>query len=100
MGHADEDLSSSLGVRQTVDTGEKRLIYWRVEGATNRRGEVAMRGHPPTQSGGFDEFSFERFVPETHLVRKPDSLLALGFVRERLAEYDSQTGRPSIDLNE
>jgi hypothetical protein len=56
-----------------------------------------MMGDQPIQSGEFYALSFGRFVLQTHLVRKLDSLLNLDLVRKRLAKHDSPTGRPSID---
>src|SRR3984893_13920656 len=43
------------------------------------------------------EFSLERHVPETHLLRAIDRFVDLGGVRAHLAPFYSETGRPSID---
>jgi transposase len=45
----------------------------------------------------FYEFSLERHVPETHLLRVIDRFVDLGGVRTHLAPFYSETGRPSID---
>jgi transposase len=45
----------------------------------------------------FYEFSLERHVPETHLLRAIDRFVDLGGVRAHLAPFYSETGRPSID---
>jgi transposase len=45
----------------------------------------------------FYEFSLERHVPETHLLRAIDRFVDLGVVRAHLAPFYSETGRPSID---
>jgi transposase len=45
----------------------------------------------------FYEFSLERHVPETHLLRAIDRFVDLNGVRRHLAPFYSETGRPSID---
>jgi transposase len=45
----------------------------------------------------FYEFSLERHVPETHLLRAIDRFVELDGVRAHLAPFYSETGRPSID---
>src|SRR5437588_8716640 len=45
----------------------------------------------------FYEFSLERHVPETHLLRSIDRFVELGGMRRELAPFYSETGRPSID---
>src|ERR1700674_929866 len=45
----------------------------------------------------FYEFSLERHVPETHLLRAIDHFVDLGGVRAHLRPFYSETGRPSID---
>src|SRR5438046_6286644 len=45
----------------------------------------------------FYEFSRERHVPETHLLRSIDRFVELGGLRQELARFDSGMGRPSID---
>ena len=49
------------------------------------------------QDALFYEFSLERHVPETHLLRAIDRFVELDGVRAYLAPYYSETGRPSID---
>src|SRR6266852_2795499 len=49
------------------------------------------------QDALFYEFSLERHVPETHLLRAIDRFVDLGGVRAHLAPFYSETGRPSID---
>src|SRR6202795_4245877 len=43
------------------------------------------------------EFSLERHVPETHLLRAIDRFVDLDGIRAHLAPFYSETGRPSID---
>src|SRR5712671_343705 len=45
----------------------------------------------------FYEFSLERHVPETHLLRSIDRFVELGGLRRELAPFYSEMGRPSID---
>src|SRR5882757_8639181 len=45
----------------------------------------------------FYEFSLERHVPETHLLRSIDRFVELGGLRHELAPFYSEMGRPSID---
>ena len=45
----------------------------------------------------FYEFSLERHVPATHLLRSIDCFVDLSDVRNHLAPFYSSTGRPSID---
>jgi transposase len=49
------------------------------------------------QDAMFYQFSLERHVPETHLLRAIDRFVDLGGVRAHLAPFYSETGRPSID---
>ena len=42
-------------------------------------------------------FRLEDQVPENHLLRLVDKHINFGFVRERLKDSYSETGRPSID---
>ena len=49
------------------------------------------------QEALFYEFSLERHVPETHLLRAIDRFVDLDGVRAPLAPFYSETGRPSID---
>jgi len=49
------------------------------------------------QAALFYEFSLERHVPATHLLRAIDRFVDLSDVRRHLAPFYSSTGRPSID---
>ena len=49
------------------------------------------------QASLFYEFSLERHVPATHLLRSIDRFVDLSDVRGHLAPFYSSTGRPSID---
>ena len=49
------------------------------------------------QAALFYEFSLERHVPATHLLRSIDRFVDLSDVRGHLAPFYSSTGRPSID---
>nr|MCP4780399.1 IS1182 family transposase [Hyphomicrobium sp.] len=43
----------------------------------------------------FYDFDLERVIPDDHLVRKIHAVLDLSWVREELAPYYADTGRPS-----
>jgi len=47
----------------------------------------------------FCEFDLDSRVPGDHLLRKIDTVLDRGGVRQRLAHHYSHTGRPSIVLS-
>src|SRR5512133_1321479 len=49
------------------------------------------------QDALFYEFSLERHVPEKHLLRSIDRFVELDGLRQELARFYSETGRPSID---
>src|SRR6202043_1357833 len=49
------------------------------------------------QEALFYEFSLERHVPETHLLRSIDRFVELDGGRRELAPFYSEVGRPSID---
>src|SRR3954471_12586736 len=49
------------------------------------------------QDALFYEFSLEDHVPEGHLLRSIDRFLELDALRQQLAPYYSEKGRPSID---
>jgi transposase len=49
------------------------------------------------QEALFYGFSFERHIPDNHLVRKIDRFVDLSGVRAHLGPYYSDVGRPSID---
>src|SRR5260370_14472241 len=56
-----------------------------------------MGEHRVGQEALFYEFSLERHVPETHLLRSIDRFVELDGVRRELAPFYSEVGRPSID---
>jgi len=45
----------------------------------------------------FYEFSLERHVPDTHLLRSIDRFVELDGLRRELAPFYGEMGRPSID---
>src|SRR3982074_1778682 len=49
------------------------------------------------QDALFYEFSIERHVPERHLLRSIDRFVELDGLRQELAPFYSEMGRPSID---
>jgi transposase len=49
------------------------------------------------QDALFYEFSLERHVPESHLLRSVDRFVELDGLRRELAPFYSEVGRPSID---
>src|ERR1700689_4069436 len=49
------------------------------------------------QEALFYEFSLERHVPERHLLRSIDRFVELDGLRQELAPFYSEKGRPSID---
>src|SRR5271156_5268537 len=49
------------------------------------------------QEALFYEFSLERHVPETHLLRSIDRFVELDGLRQELAPFYSAIGRPSVD---
>ena len=49
------------------------------------------------QDALFYEFSLEDHVPEGHLLRSVDRFVELDVLRQELAPYYSEKGRPSID---
>jgi transposase len=49
------------------------------------------------QDALFYEFSLDRHVPDTHLLRAIDHFVDLGGIRAHLAPFYSDMGRPSID---
>src|ERR1700748_1072607 len=60
-------------------------------------GLTLMMGQHPRSESLFYYFRLEDQVPENHLLRLIDKHIDFGFVRERLKESYSETGRPSID---
>src|ERR1700689_1372830 len=58
---------------------------------------LIMMGQHDRSEALFYYFRLEDQVPETHLLRLIDKHISLAFVREKLKEGYSDTGRPSID---
>src|SRR4030088_3637153 len=57
-----------------------------------------MMGDPQVQQEAlFYEFSLERHVPETHLLRHIDRFVELDGLRRQLVPFYREMGRPSID---
>src|SRR5712691_8713997 len=60
-------------------------------------GTLPMMGQQPRSESLFYYFRLEEQIPEDHLLRLIDRHVDLSFVRERLRNFYSSTGRPSID---
>jgi transposase len=60
-------------------------------------GLLIMMGHHARSEMLFYYFRLEDQVPENHLLRLIDKHISFEFVRERLKDSYSETGRPSID---
>src|SRR5476649_1898259 len=60
-------------------------------------GLLIMMGQHDRSEALFYYFRLEDQVPEKHLLRLIEKHISLAFVRERLKESYSETGRPSID---
>jgi transposase len=60
-------------------------------------GLLLMMGQHSRSESLFYYFRIEDQVPETHLLRLIDRHVSLDFVREKLRDSYSETGRPSID---
>jgi transposase len=60
-------------------------------------GLTLMMGQHTRSESLFYYFRLEDQVPENHLLRLVDKHIDFGFVRERLKDSYSETGRPSID---
>src|SRR6266849_1172817 len=56
-----------------------------------------MMGQQPRMESLFYYFRLEDQIPEDHLLRLIDRYVDFRFVRERLKNFYSSTGRPSID---
>jgi len=56
-----------------------------------------MMGQHDRSEALFYYFRLEDQVPESHLLRQIDKHISFAFVREKLKESYSDTGRPSID---
>jgi transposase len=66
-------------------------------GLVGGRPEAMMGPRQVDQAALFYEFSLERHVPATHMLRSIDRFVDLSDVRSHLAPFYSSTGRPSID---
>src|SRR6266852_3321340 len=60
-------------------------------------GARIMMGKHDRSEALFYYFRLEDQVPETHLLRLIDKHISFAFVREKLKDSYSETGRPSID---
>jgi transposase len=60
-------------------------------------GSLIMMGQHSRSEALFYYFRLEDQVSENHLLRLIDKHISLAFVREKLKESYSDTGRPSID---
>jgi transposase len=60
-------------------------------------GWLLMMGQHSRSESLFYYFRIEDQVPENHLLRLIDRYVSFDFVREKLREFYSETGRPSID---
>jgi transposase len=60
-------------------------------------GLLIMMGQHDRSEALFYYFRLEDQVPETHRLRLIERHISFGFVRERLKQSYSETGRPSID---
>src|SRR5690349_19444093 len=60
-------------------------------------GWLFMMGQHPRSESLFYYFRIEEQVPENHLLRLIDGHVSFEFVREKLRDSYSETGRPSID---
>ena len=56
-----------------------------------------MGSRQVAQGALFYEFSLEEHVPQDHLIRAIDRFVDLGGIRQHLAPFYSNTGRPSVD---
>ena len=52
---------------------------------------------PPAQPELFYDFCLDRHVPQDHLLRQIDAVLDLSELRQHLASFYSEMGRPSVD---
>ena len=62
-----------------------------------RGGLLIMMGQHARSETLFYYFKLDEYIPENHLLRLIDTHISLTFVRERLKDSYSETGRPSID---
>jgi hypothetical protein len=69
------------------------MHYW----ITILGGLLIMMGQQSRSEALFYYFRLEDQVPETHLLRLIEKHISFAFVREKLKQSYSETGRPSID---
>src|ERR1017187_4723100 len=69
------------------------MLFWSSDVCSS---DLMMGQHTRSESL-FYYFRLEDQVPENHLLRLVDKYIDFGFVRERLKDSYSETGRPSID---
>jgi transposase len=62
-----------------------------------RGGLLIMMGQHARSESLFYYFKLDDYIPKNHLLRLIDQHVSFAFVRERLKESYSDTGRPSID---
>ena len=60
-------------------------------------GLLIMMGQHARSESLFYYFKLDDYVPKSHLLRLIDEHISFAFVRERLKDSYSDTGRPSID---
>src|SRR5712691_2246216 len=60
-------------------------------------GVLIMMGQHSRSEALFYYFRLEDQVPETHLLRLIEKHISFAFVREKLKDSYSETGRPSVD---
>ena len=60
-------------------------------------GLLLMKGRQTRSESLFYYFRLENHIPENHLLRLIDRHVSFDFVRGRLKDSYSETGRPSID---
>jgi transposase len=72
-------------------------VNFRVQNGPFVGGLFIMMGQHDRSEALFYYFRLEDQVPENHLLRLIDEHISLAFVREKLKESYSDTGRPSID---
>src|SRR5271157_4131081 len=62
-----------------------------------RGGLLIMMGQHARSESLFYYFKLDDYIPKNHLLRLVDEHVSFAFVRERLKDSYSETGRPSID---
>ena len=60
-------------------------------------GLLIMMGQRARSEALFYYFTLEEYIPQNHLLRLIDKHIDFSFVRERLKDSYSETGRPSVD---